>query len=241
MIAILDSGIDLTHPDLAANLYVNAGEIPDNGVDDDGNGFIDDVHGWDFANEDNDPQDDNGHGTFVAGIAGAVANNGVGIAGVAWRVSLLPLKFLDDQGGGTTANAIRALDYAITMGVGITNNSWGGGPYSQALCDAITVAHQAGVAFVASAGGSSRDLDVTPVYPVCYDVPNVVPVAATDENDLLSSLSDYGDETVDLAAPGVSILTTQPGGEPPGQPHREAGLPVRPRADGAARRLRPPR
>ncbi len=211
VIAILDSGIDFGHPDLAANIYVNPGEVAGNGLDDDGNGYVDDVHGWDFVNEDNDPQDDNGHGTFMAGIIGAEANNGQGIAGVCWRVSLLPLKFLGATGTGTTADAIRALDYAVALGVPITNNSWGGGPFSQALLDAITTADQAGTAFVATAGGAGRDLDVTPVYPVCYDVGNVVAVAASDHDDLLYSASDYGDETVDLAAPGVGILTTDIG------------------------------
>ena len=211
VVGVIDSGIDLAHPDLAANLYVNPDEIPGNGVDDDANGFIDDVHGWDFVNDDNDPQDDNGHGTLMAGIAGAVANNGVGIAGVCWRVSLLPIKFLDDGGFGTTADAIRALDYAVTMGVPITNNAWGGGAFSQALLDAILAAEQAGTVFVASAGAESLDLDVHPVYPASYDTPGVVAVAASDHDDLLAASSNYGVATVDLAAPGVGILTTQLG------------------------------
>jgi subtilisin family serine protease len=210
-IGILDSGIDFAHADLAANLYTNPGEIPANGADDDGNGFVDDVHGWDFVADDNDPQDDNGHGTAMAGVAGARGDNGVGMTGVCWRVQLLPLKFLNAQGTGTTANAVRALDYAVGLGVPVTSNSWGGGPFSQALFDAITAADEAGVLFVTSSGGSGANLDEYPAYPASYDVPNVVVAAATDDEDSLYAASGYGPKTVDLGAPGVDILTAWPG------------------------------
>ena len=212
VIGILDSGIDSTHPDLAANLFTNPGEIPANGLDDDGNGFVDDVHGWDFVAGDNDPQDDNGHGTNMAGIAGALGNNGIGIAGACWQVRLLPLKFLNASGTGTTADAIQALDYAVGLGVPITNNSWGGGSFSQALLDAIVAADEAGMLFVTIAGGSSRNIDENPVYPACYDVPNVIVAAATTHTDSLYPPSGYGPKAVDLAAPGANILTTRPGG-----------------------------
>lgn len=210
-VAILDSGIELTHPDLVDNLFVNPGEIAGNGIDDDGNGYVDDTCGWDFVDDDNVAQDDNGHGTFSAGIVGAAGDNGAGISGVSWDVSLIPLKFLDANGSGTTAGAILALDYAIGIGARITNNSWGGGPFSQALLEMIQAADQAGIPFVASAGASSTDIDVTPYYPASYDVPNVLVVAATDHDDLLVSSSNWGPKTVDLAAPGAEILTTYPG------------------------------
>ena len=137
VVAVIDSGIDYTHPDLAANIWTNPGEIPGNGIDDDHNGYVDDVHGYDFVNNDSDPMDDFGHGTHVAGIIGAVGNNNRGVAGVAWNVQLMALKFLDANGVGYTSDAIRALDYAVANGASISNHSWGEDSYSASLDQAI--------------------------------------------------------------------------------------------------------
>ncbi len=212
IVGIIDTGVDYNHPDLAANVWTNPGEIPGNGLDDDGNGFVDDVHGYDFVNEDGDPFDDNGHGTHLAGTIGAVGNNGVGIVGVNWTVRIMALKFLTSTGSGTTADAVRAVDYATAMGADLTNNSYGGGTFSQTFHDAIASAGAAESAFVAPAGGSQVDLDVYPTYPASYDLPNVIVVAGTDRNDLKLSSSSWGPVTVDLGAPGGEILSTGPGG-----------------------------
>jgi subtilisin family serine protease len=208
LVGVIDTGIDYDHPDLAANIYVNPGEIDGNGIDDDGNGFVDDVHGWDFIHDDNDPSDDVGHGTHVAGIIGAAGNNALGIAGVNWTVSMLPIKFLG-PGGGSTADAIAATDYATMMGADLTNNSWGGGPPSQALEEAILRAGVAGSLFVAAAG---NDADNNASYPAAFNTWNIVSVAATDDRDQLAPFSNYGATSVDLGAPGVAILSTLPGG-----------------------------
>ena len=211
-VAVIDTGIDYNHPDLAANIWTNPGEIPGNGIDDDHNGFIDDVHGWDFVNRDNDPMDDFGHGTHVAGTIGAVGDNGLGVVGVNWQVSIIPVKFLGSDGSGTTADAISAVDYATLVGARVMNNSWGGGGFSQALLDAINRANTANALFVAAAGNESNNNDTFPSYPASYDAPNIVAVAATDHNDHLASFSNFGATSVDLGAPGVSILSTLPGG-----------------------------
>ncbi|HEX7077085.1 MAG TPA: S8 family serine peptidase [Candidatus Eisenbacteria bacterium] len=208
IVAIVDTGVDLTHPDLVGNLYTNPGEIPGNELDDDGDGYVDDVHGFDFANFDGDPTDDNGHGTHVAGIIGAVGSNGIGISGVAWRVQLLPLKFLDRTGTGTTGDAIDAIEYAISHGAAIINASWGGGAFSEALRMALGEANDQGVLFVAASGNQGVDNDQFPNWPSNYDVPNVIAVASTDRVDGLSQFSNYGATTVDLAAPGSDILST---------------------------------
>jgi subtilisin family serine protease len=212
VVGIIDSGIDYTHPDLAANVYVNPGEIPGNGIDDEGNGFIDDLHGWDFVNDDADPYDDNGHGTHVGGIIGAVGDNDLGVVGVNWRVSLMALKFLRADGLGQTSDAIAALDYASFNGARVTNNSWGGGGQSQALQDAIAAAGSDGVLFVAAAGNNAFDNDRVPLYPSSYDLPNVIAVAATDDRDRLASYSNWGRTTVLLGAPGTAVLSSIPGG-----------------------------
>lgn len=211
LVGVIDTGVDYNHPDLAPNIWTNPGEIPGNGLDDDGNGFVDDVHGYDFANNDGDPFDDNGHGTHVSGTIGAVGNNGIGVVGVNWSVKIMALKFLTSGGSGTTANAVRAVDYATMMGVDLTSNSWGGGGFSQALYDAIANANAHDIAFVAAAGNSSANTDTSPHYPSAYDLPNIIAVAATDHNDNLASFSNWGPTTVDLAAPGVDVLSTLPG------------------------------
>ncbi len=213
LVGVIDSGIDTGHPDLAENIWTNPGEIPGNGVDDDGNGFIDDVHGWDFVNDDNDPSDDFGHGTHVAGIIGAVGNNDLGLVGVAWNVSLVPLKFLNSFGSGPTSAAVAAIDYAIDIGVDILNNSWGGYDFSQTLDNAIRSAGEAEVVFVCAAGNNGTNNDQIPFYPASYGGSNVIAVAASDHSDYKALFSNYGSLSVDLAAPGVDIFSTVPGGQ----------------------------
>ncbi|MBN9523867.1 S8 family serine peptidase [bacterium] len=212
IVAVIDSGVDYTHPDLAANMWRNPGEVAGNGIDDDRNGIVDDVFGADFANNDGNPMDDNNHGTHVAGTIGAVGNNGIGVAGVAWTTRIMAVKFLGADGSGATSNAVRAINYAVANGADILNNSWGGGGFSSTLQTAIRSASNAGVIFVAAAGNNATNTDTSPNYPSGYDVPNVVSVAATDRNDNLASYSNFGAATVDLGAPGSSILSTVPGG-----------------------------
>lgn len=221
VVAILDTGIDYNHPDLAANIWINPGETAGNGIDDDGNGFIDDVHGVNTvlgAANRGDPMDDNEHGTHVAGTIGAVGNNGDGVVGVNHSVKLMGLKFMDATGGGRLSDAIAAIDYMVSMKVSygvnirVSNNSWGGGGFSPALHAAIDRARAAGIAFVAAAGNSRQDTDLFPSYPSSYEVANVVSVAAIDTNQSLASFSNYGAESVDIAAPGVGIFSTLPNG-----------------------------
>ncbi|MEK7216963.1 MAG: S8 family serine peptidase, partial [Chloroflexota bacterium] len=189
-VAVIDSGIDYNHPDLAANIWTNPGEIAGNGLDDDGNGYVDDLHGFDWVNNDGDPMDDNGHGTHVAGTIGAVGNNGVGVVGIDWNVRLMALKFLDAANNGFTSNAVKALNYAVTMGVGISNNSWGGASFDQSLYNAIANARSHGHLFVAAAGNGGANSDTTPFYPACYDFDNIVSVGATDRYDNLAYFSN---------------------------------------------------
>jgi large repetitive protein len=212
VIGVIDTGVDYTHPDLAGNIWTNPGEIAGNGIDDDNNGYIDDTKGWDFAYNDNNPMDVYGHGTHVAGTIAGKGNNGVGVTGVAWNAKIMPLKFLNDQGSGLTSNAIKAIEYSMAEGVKLTNNSWGGGAYSQALRNAIWLAgQQDGALFIAAAGNSSQNNDITPAYPASYNLANIISVAATDRTDARASFSSYGATTVDLGAPGVSIISTKPG------------------------------
>jgi subtilisin family serine protease/subtilisin-like proprotein convertase family protein len=212
-VAILDTGIDYSHPDLASNMWTNPGEVAGDGADNDGNGLVDDVFGYDFANEDADPFDDNGHGTHAAGTIGAVGDNGIGVVGVDWHARLMAVKFLGADGKGTMGNAIRALDYAVRMGARVSNNSWGGGGYSAAFCAAIEATRGVGHLFVAAAGNSGADNDATPNYPSSYALDNVLAVAATDRQDQLGSFTNYGATSVDLAAPGVGILSTYKNGQ----------------------------
>jgi subtilisin family serine protease len=209
IIGVIDTGVDYNHPDLRNNMWKNAGEVPGDGEDNDGNGFVDDVNGWDFANSDNDPMDDVDHGTHVAGTIAAEGNNSIGVVGVNWRAKIMPIKFLG-LFGGTTAGAIGSVNYATRMGAHLTNNSWGGGGFSQALKDAITAAGAANQLFVAAAGNSNFNNDLIPSYPSGYDNDNIIAVAASDHDDERASFSQWGARTVDLAAPGVDILSTFP-------------------------------
>ncbi len=167
VVGVIDTGIDYNHPDLAANIWVNTSETAGNGIDDDNNGFVDDSRGWDFANDDNNPMDDHFHGTHVAGTIGEVGNNSAGVAGVAWNVKLMPLKFLGTS-GGFTSDVIEAVDYATANGARLTNNSWGGGGYSASLQNAINRAQAAGVLFVVAAANSGQNIDTSPEYPAAY-------------------------------------------------------------------------
>jgi hypothetical protein len=215
VVGVIDTGVDYAHEDLSANMWRNPGESGNgketNGIDDDGNGYIDDVHGWDFVANDNDPMDDNEHGSHVAGTIAAVGNNGVGVVGVNWKASIMALKFLDRNGSGSASDAISAILYGAANGAHIQNNSWGGGGFSQALQDAIEFARDRNVLFVAAAGNEGRNNDTTPSYPANYAVSNVVSIAASDRNEQLASFSNFGATTVDFAAPGVDILSTTPG------------------------------
>jgi len=210
IVAIIDTGVDYNHPDLKDNMWKNPKEIPGNGVDDDANGIVDDIYGANFVSGTGtgNPLDDNKHGTHVAGIIAAMTNNGTGVAGTAWKTQLMAVKFLDAGGSGSTANAIKAIDYATKMGAHVMNNSWGGGGFSQALKDAITAAHTKGVLFAAAAGNGGTDNDVTPSYPASYDVPSVIAVMATDQNDAKASFSQFGKTSVGIAAPGVAVQST---------------------------------
>jgi subtilisin family serine protease/fibronectin type 3 domain-containing protein len=217
VVAVIDTGVDYLHPDLAPNIWTNPGEIAGDGIDNDGNGFVDDMHGYDFFNDDADPMDDNNHGTHVAGTIGAEGDDGFGIAGINWGVQIMAVKFLGSDGSGSTSDAIAAVQYAVDNGAHISNNSWGGDPYSQAMYDVIADAAGQDHIFVAAAGngnfiGLGVDNDATPFYPASYDLDNIVAVAATDRNDQIAVFSNYGLTSVDIGAPGVDILSTLPGG-----------------------------
>ena len=218
VVAVIDTGVDYTHEDIAGNMWTNPGEVAGNNIDDDGNGIKDDVFGAKFANNvaSGDPKDDNEHGTHCAGTIGALGNNAKGVIGVNWKVQIMALKFLDSTGSGSTNDAIRCIDYAIeqkTKGVNVRvmSNSWGGGGESQALADAITRAEQAGILFVAAAGNESANNDVVPNFPSNYPNENVFAVAAINQSDQLATrFSNFGATTVDIGAPGDGILSTVP-------------------------------
>jgi thermitase len=208
-IAVIDTGIDYKHPDLKNNMWVNEKEANGKaGVDDDSNGFVDDIHGYDFANKDGDPMDGHGHGTHCAGTIGAEHDNGIGVAGVMDEVNLVAIKFLTDSGSGSTEDAILAIDYATKLGVDIMSNSWGGGAFSQALYDAILASKNAGILFVAAAGNDSSNNDQDPHYPSNYNIENVVSVAALNAQEELAYFSCFGKGTVHISAPGHRITST---------------------------------
>ncbi len=217
VVAVIDTGIDYNHQDLAANIWTNSGEIAGNGIDDDGNGYVDDIHGIDAVNNDVDPMDDHSHGTHCAGTIGAVGNNTLGVVGVNWDVSIIALKFLSASGYGDTADAIECLNYVLdlklnrSIDVKLTSNSWGGGPFSQALLDAIDACANAGIMTICAAGNDyGNNNDVYPHYPSNYDSTGVISVASTDRYDNISNFSNIGVSTVDIAAPGSDILSTTP-------------------------------
>ncbi len=225
VVAIIDTGVNYKHPDIAPNYWSNPGESgvdakgkdkSSNGLDDDGNGYIDDFRGWDFVNNDNDPDDDLGHGTHCAGIIGAKGDNGKAVSGVNWDVSLVGLKFINGKTGeGDTVGAVKAIEYAVQMGFPITSNSWGGEVDSlpsdsdeDILRDAIKAAEAKGILFIAAAGNSSSDNDKKPTLPASYPISNILSVAASTGGDSLAFFSNYGAQTVDIAAPGSNILST---------------------------------
>jgi subtilisin family serine protease/putative cell wall-binding protein len=216
VVAVTDTGVDRKHADLAANMWINTREIPGNGRDDDRNGYVDDRYGYDFYNYDDtvfDPHDGDQHGTHVAGIIGAVGDNGTGVSGVNWDVAIMPVKFLGPWGGGDF-EAAESIIYAVDNGADVINASWGG-PYSEVLEEAVQYAADHGVLIVAAAGNDGIDQDSGEnedwrSYPASYEATNVIAVAATDRNDELTYWSNYGSKTVDLAAPGDEVLSTLP-------------------------------
>ena len=213
VLGLIDTGIDYLHPDLAANVWTNAAEQAGTpGVDDDHNGYVDDIRGYDFINNDGNPMDDHYHGTHCAGTIAGVGNNGIGVAGVAWTANVAALKIFNSGGSTTDAAILNAVDYSNAMGMKITSNSWGGGPYSQSLYDLIAEGQALGHLFIAAAGNNGSNTDIGTNYPSGYDLDNIIAVAATDRLDNMASFSNYGLTSVDLGAPGVDTYSCSPGG-----------------------------
>lgn len=217
IVGVIDTGVDYTHPDLAANAWQNPGEIAGDGIDNDDNGYIDDVYGINAITGTGDPMDDQGHGTHVSGTIGATGNDALGVAGVNHEVSIVGCKFLSASGSGSTSDAIECIDYMVALkdaghNIRVTNNSWGGGGFSQALSDAITASENADILFVAAAGNSAVDNDQNPHYPSSYEQDSVLAIASTTHTDAMSSFSQWGATSVDMGAPGSDILSTVPGG-----------------------------
>lgn len=218
LVAVIDSGVDFTHEDLQENIWNNPGEIAANGVDDDGNGYVDDIRGYDFGSDvgDSDPSDENGHGTHVTGIIAATGNNALGVIGVAWNTAVVPVKCLDDQGNGYLSYLINALDYVATLKdqgypIAVVNMSLGTTERSDALNRAVARVASRGIILVAAAGNNyGQNNDEIPSYPANSDSPNVISVAATTASGALGGFSNYGPRTVDLGAPGANILSTVP-------------------------------
>jgi subtilisin family serine protease len=213
IVLVIDTGVLYTHPDLVANMWTNPGEIPGDGIDNDGNGYVDDVYGINAISNTGNPLDDNGHGTHCAGILGGRGNNGQGVAGVAWNTKIAAAKFLSSSGSGSLSNAVKAINYGTALRkagnkIVVSNNSWGGGSFSTTLAAAIAAAGDAGILFVAAAGNASSNNDTTPAYPASYSSSNVIAVASTTSSGTLSSFSNYGASSVHIAAPGSSIIST---------------------------------
>jgi thermitase len=212
IVAVIDTGVDYNHPDLKDNILVHNKELEGiTGIDDDGNGYIDDIYGMNFVHNNrptSDPMDDLGHGTHCAGIIGAVGDNHLGVTGVTWKGKILPIRFLSADGEGSLAGAISSIEYALSRGARIISNSWSSPDHSQALLDVIRKADNKGVLLVVSSGNDAQDNDQKPTYPANYPVPNVISVASIGREGRLSSFSSYGKRTVHLAAPGEDILST---------------------------------
>jgi len=216
VVAVIDTGVDYTHTDLASNIWVRPADVPP--YEDRQLGTIQDFHGYNAVENNADPMDENGHGTHCAGIIGAEGGNKIGITGVNWRVQIMPLKFLNAGGFGNTKDAIECINYIIDrrkagVNVRVISASWGSTQKSQALEDVIRKANEAGILFVAASGNASTNTDRTPHYPSSYNLPNVISVAALDRNDLLASFSNFGPKSVHIAAPGKDILSTWLGDE----------------------------
>jgi subtilisin family serine protease len=211
-VAVIDTGVDLAHRDLAPNLWTNPGEVPGNGLDDDGDGFVDDVHGADFFNRDGDPTDDNGHGTHVAGIVAARGNNGVGVAGLAWRARIMAVKVLGADASGDMATVAEGIRYAVAHGARVINLSLTGPSPGPGLAAAVAEAAAANVLVVAAAGNTHADDDAVATYPAALDAPNLVAVTSSDQRGRLAPSASFGRASIDLAAPGEEILSTARGG-----------------------------
>ncbi|MBX7231682.1 MAG: S8 family serine peptidase [Bdellovibrionales bacterium] len=214
IVAVIDTGLDLNHSVFVntQSVWTNLNEIPGNGIDDDHNGYVDDIHGWNFVDNSGSMYDDDGHGTHVSGIILSVDQDTMANPLQDSRIAIMPLKFLDGNGSGTTANAIKAIYYAVQNGAVVLNNSWGGSSYSGALLEAIAYSYSNHASFVAAAGNSAQNTDSSPMYPASYSVPNIISVAATTSQDNLASFSNFGKSTVHLGSPGVLIYSTIPGG-----------------------------
>lgn len=211
IVAVIDTGVDLTHEDLINNIWINRGEIDGNGIDDDANGLIDDFYGADFTDDLGSGVDQQGHGTHVAGIIGGQGNNSLGISGVAWNVKIMSLRFIGSSGYGSSINAARAIDYAVANGAKIINASWGAiGAQSSIIEEAIKRARDQGVLFVAAAGNDGVNTDNNNFYPAGFEVSNIISVGASDSNDQQATFSNYGVYSVDVSAPGVGIISSYP-------------------------------
>lgn len=217
IVAVIDTGVDFNHPDLKDNMWTNEAELNGQaGVDDDGNGIVDDIYGASFVNANaptGNPLDDHGHGTHCSGTIGAKGDDGKGIVGVAWNVRIMGVKFLSASGSGSLDGALKAIDYATSKGAKVLSNSWGGGGYSETLKQAIERSNAAGAIFVAAAGNESNNNDASPTYPATYDVPNVISVAAVDNRGQIASFSNYGKTKVHVGAPGVNVFSSVKGGK----------------------------
>jgi subtilisin family serine protease len=211
-VAVVDTGIDLGHPDLVENLWTNSGEVPDDGIDNDGNGFVDDIHGFDFIERDGTPQDDNEHGTHVAGTIGARGNNGLAVVGVSHHVSLQAVRVLDAQGEGSLDDVVSGVLYAVENGAKVINMSLGSSEPSSVEIAAMRRAQLAGALVITASGNEGVNNDTYPSFPASYPLSNIIAVGASDEADEITDFSNYGRSKVDLVAPGAGVLSTIPGG-----------------------------
>lgn len=209
LVAVIDTGVDFDHPDLVNNIWTNEAELNGVvGIDDDNNGVIDDIHGFNAVTGKGDAKDDHGHGTHCAGTIGGSGNDGKGIVGVNWNVKIMAVKFLASNGSGSLENALKAIDYATKMGAKVLSNSWGGGGFSQTLLDSIKRSNEAGALFVAAAGNDGSNNDTKPSYPASYDVPNIISVAAITNRGDKATFTNYGKRSVHLGAPGVNVYSS---------------------------------